>query len=277
VEVVLLVREDGRDGRPGPLFPPALARRRDQFDVVYADLRNFQLTVRAVREAEPACVIHLAADGVSDPFLPVDTAVRHNVTGTLNLVRACFEKTSSTRQLIVARTSGERVAMNVYAASKAAAWSFCRMYGRVAGWPIHGAMIFQAYGSDQPENLLVPAAIQAALAGQAFPMTSGTQEKDWIYLDDVVAGLLALMRRPDLHPGVTLELGTGQATTALDVVNEIFRLAGRGGRPLPGVLPNRPGEDTRQLADADTTRSLLGWQAAVPLEDGLQQLIEQFI
>jgi nucleoside-diphosphate-sugar epimerase len=203
----------------------------------------------------------------------VDTAVRHNVTGTLNLLRACFEKYSATRQFIIARTPGERVAMNVYAASKAAAWSFCQMYGRAAGWPIQGAMIFQAYGPAQPENLLVPAAIRAALDGQDFAMTGGRQEKDWIYLDDVTSGLLALIHRPELPPGLTVELGTGQATTVLEVVSEIYGLAGKGGRPLPGVLPNRPGEDSRQVADAAATESLLGWRAAVLLRDGLQSLL----
>jgi nucleoside-diphosphate-sugar epimerase len=270
VEVVLLVREDASGGRH---FSTPLSSLRDQFHVVYADLRNFHLTVRAVREAEPACVVHLAAAGVRDPFLSADTAVRHNVTGTLNLVRACFDKTSATRQLIVARTPGERATMNVYTASKAAAWSFCRMYGRAAGWPIHGAMIFQTYGPGQPENLLAAAAMKAALAGEDFPMTSGEQEKDWIYLDDVVGGVLALMGWPELEPGVTAELGTGVATSVLDVVKEIYRLGGKGGQPLPGVLPYRPGEERCQMADAAMTKGLLGWEAVVPLELGLEHTL----
>lgn len=270
VEVVLLVREDA-SGRPR--FPPPLATLRDQYHVVYADLRNFQLTVRAVREAQPTHVVHLAAAGVTDPFLPVDTALRHNVTGTLNLVRACFEKSHNTCQLIVARTPGEPTAMNVYAASKAAAWSFCQMYGRTAAWPIHGAMIYQTYGPEQPKNMLVAAALRAALSGQDFPMTSGTQEKDWVYLDDVVSGLLALLHRPELEPGTTVELGTGQATSVLDVVKEIYRLVDRGGRPLPGVIPSRPGEEIRQVADAAATERLLGWRAAVPLTVGLERLL----
>lgn len=274
ISLVLLLREN-YSGHPLPLSLAAdkTGFVRSQFDVVYADLRNFQLVVRAVREAEPEVVVHLAAAGVTDPFLPVETALRHNLTGTINLLRACFEKTFTTRQLIIGRTPGERSSMNVYAASKAAAWNFCQMYSRTQQWPIHGAMIFQAYGPGQHEQSLLPSALQAALAGEDFPMTSGVQERDWIYVEDVASGLSAMMGAA-LTPGMTVELGTGRPTSVADVVHQVYALANRGGRPLVGVLPGRPGEEVRQVADAARTRSLIGWEATTSLREGLSRLIE---
>ncbi|HID54013.1 MAG TPA: NAD(P)-dependent oxidoreductase, partial [Anaerolineae bacterium] len=143
--VTILIREAYSQPDLHPL-PASLQAIRPRIHVVYADLRNFRQTVQAVREAKPTRVIHLAARGATDPFLGLDTALRHNLYGTLNLVRACFEKTQTTRQFITARTPGELSSMNVYAASKAAAWNFCEMYGRTQQWPVHAAMIFQAYG-----------------------------------------------------------------------------------------------------------------------------------
>lgn len=267
VPVIVLVREVYSHADVGQL-PQALANVRDGIDVVYADLRNFQLTARAVREAEPDCVIHLAAAGVTDPFLGVDRALRHNVTGTINLLRACFEKAAGVQQCIVGRTPGELSAMNVYAASKAAAWSFCQMYARTQAWPIQGAMIFQAYGPGQPGNTLIPSALKAALAGQDFPMTAGAQERDWVYVDDVARGVAAMFGR-DLPPGTSVDLGTGRLTSVAEVVRLIYALAGKGGQPLIGALPSRPGEVVRQAADAARTESLIGWRAAVSLEEGL--------
>ena len=266
---VILLRLESESGRP---FPLPLTSLRSRFDVVYADLRNFSLTVRAIRQAEPDVIIHLAAAGATDPFLPPDTALRHNVTGTINLLRACFEKTGSTQQLIVARTPGELSAMNVYAASKAAAWNFCQMYGRTQSWPIHGAMIFQAYGPYQPENTLIPSAIKTALHGQNFPMTAGTQQRDWIHVSDVAAGLAAMIGKP-LPPGTTIELGTGRLSRVADVVQQIYTLANRGGRPKIGVLPGRPGEEPSQVADVVRTKELVGWETAVTLQEGLSQLL----
>jgi nucleoside-diphosphate-sugar epimerase len=271
VEVSILVRElyGQVDLRP---FPPPLQSIRHQLHVVYADLRNFQLTSRAVAEANPTHVIHLAAAGVTDPFLGLDTALRHNLTGTLNLSRACFEKRQGVQQLIVARTPGERTSMNVYAASKAAAWNFCEMYGRTHHWPIHGAMIFQAYGAGQNLRNLIPAAIAAAQAGQDFPMTSGTQQRDWLYIDDLVRGLWAMLQA-DLAPAETVELGSGTGTSVAQVVQKIYKLVGGEGRPLIGILPSRPGEETVQIANVHQTHHQINWQTNTPLTTGLTQTI----
>ena len=56
---------------------------------------------------------------------------------------------------------------------------------------------------------MIPAAIDAALGGQDFPMTPGGQERDFIYVDDVVDGFLAMARAPGID-GYSLDLGTGQ-------------------------------------------------------------------
>ena len=282
VAVTLLLREN-YSSQP---LPSPLNQLRSQFNVVYADLRNFNRTVQAVREAEPDVVIHLAAAGATDPFLGVETAVHHNLNGTINLLRACFEKHVGVEQIIVARTPGELLGINTYAASKAAAWEFCRMYARTQGWPIHGAMIFQAYGPGQPERTFIPATFRAALAGEDFPMTAGTQARDWIYAEDVAAGFLAiadsdLPGSQSLPPGTTIDIGTGIATSLVDVAELIYQtvnrsgrpLSGRFGRPLPGALPSRPGEDPAQTADAASTQALTGWQAKISLAEGIGRLL----
>lgn len=271
-ELILLLPE--RYANP-LLLPPELAEQRSRFTAVYADLRHFSLTRRAVREARAEAVIHLAAAGAADPFLGVETAVRQNLNGTVNLLRACCEKNHPPRQIIVARTPGERSAMNVYAASKAAGWAFCQMYARTQGWPAVGAMIFQAYGPGQPAHTLVAAATQAALAGQDFPMTAGTQQRDWVFVADVAAGLVAMLNS-SLPPGETIELGTGQVTAVAEVVRQIYALAGGCGQPLIGVLPNRPGEETVQVANAARTWEMVGWKTAVSLPQGLTQTIAHY-
>jgi nucleoside-diphosphate-sugar epimerase len=267
--VTLLLREPYRQGRSLPAPLNSLAPR---LGCVYADLRDAQATCDAVQEAAPELVVHLAAAGVTDPFLPVETAIAHNVTGTLNLLQACCERPGKLAPIVVARTPGERDAQNHYAASKAAIWQFCRMYIRTRGWPVAGAMVYQAYGPGQPEHALVPGALAAARAGADFAMTSGRQVRDWIYVDDVVAGLLAMIARP-LPPGETVELGTGRGTTVGEVVDRIYALAGGGGRPLRGARPDRPGESLAQIADPALGRAALGWQATVSLEEGLERLL----
>ncbi len=247
--------------------------RKVEVDWHDVDLRTFGAVSHAVKAIQPTVVFHLAAEGVSDPFLSPDAAIRANVYGAIHLLRAVDGRAP----VIVARTPGERDALNVYAASKAAAWEFCRMYGRTHGWPIVGVMPFQTYGPGQPAKALIPSAIVAALRGDDFALTHGGQQRDWVHVDDVVDALLDLYRRQETIPalaGDTLEVGTGRTASVREVVEMVYRLIGGSGRPLIGALPARPGEVDRQVADADRARQLIGWRARVSLEDGLRETIE---
>jgi nucleoside-diphosphate-sugar epimerase len=253
-------------------LPEPLNSLTDRLVVVYADLRDYHETRRALLAVEPDQIFHLAAGGVSDPFLAVDVALEQNLFTTLNLLRAAFEETHNTvpDQFVAVRTPGEISAMNPYAASKAAAWQFCTMYARTRGWPIVGAMPFQTYGPGQDSQYLVSGAMAAAIAGEDFALTAGNQEKDWIYVGDVVEGLLAVSDAA-LPPGTSLDLGTARLTSVAAVVNQIYQMVGSEGKPLAGALPSRVGEVQAQVADVARTRDLTGWQAAVSLEQGLMR------
>lgn len=239
----------------------------DGVEVLEVDLRYAAGVKRAVEAASPAWVVHLAAIGVSDPFLPIAEALRGNLDTTLNLLKAVCGKC----RVLVARTPGEIECLNPYAASKAAAWQICRMFQRAEGWPILGVMPFQVYGPGQPERAVLGAALKAARSGENFPMTSGEQQRDWIYIDDVVDGILAAASTSAVE-GETIELGTGISTPVRDVVLKLFELVGAG-RALVGALPQRPGEAPKQIADAERTRRLTGWRAKVGIEEGLRRLI----
>ncbi len=240
------------------------------------DLRLPTATAQVVCHVRPDKVIHLAAAGVSNPAIDPFAALQHNVEGTLNLLHACFQNPQlkrPPRQLIVIRTPGEPKPANAYVASKAAAWSYCQMFARRSGWPIVGATVFQAYGPGQPAHTFVQAAARAALAGEDFAMTSGRQARDWIYVSDVVDGL-ATMLEHELPPGDSVDLGTGHGMTLLNVAQLIYRLAGRGGRPMPGALPDRAGEEIDKIADSTLTSRKIDWAAQVVLEDGLRLVLE---
>lgn len=272
--VTVLVRERHTQRQ----LPAPLETIHPQIKLIPADLRDLQQTKRAVRKAQPDAVFHLAAAGVGDPFLPVDTALSHNLYGTINLLRAVFEvepDAPQPPQLIVSRTPGEYSTMNPYAASKAAAWQFCRMYARTRGWPVVGAMIFQAYGPGQADRRLLPSAMRAALAGQDFPMTAGQQQRDWIYVADVVEGLLAV-HSAGLIPGTTVDLGSGKLHSVASVVRRVYALAGGKGRPLFGAIPSRPGEEAAQQADVLRSKALTGWETAVSLEAGLPLMLSSY-
>lgn len=249
--------------------------RLEQFEIIYGDIRNFNLMARAIRDAQPDLVIHLAAAGVSNRLMSAYEGIRQNVTGTVNLLRACYDNRLLSKppsRVLVARTPHEKHPTTMYAASKAAAWNFCESYARSFGWPIIGAMYFQVYGPGQPDHLLIQGAIKAALEGQDYPITSGSQIRDWIYIDDAIEATASALVK-SLNPGTSLEIGTGAGTTVGEVVQAIYGLVNRAGQPLVGALPDRPGEISRIVADADATFEALAWRAKTNLNSGLERTI----
>lgn len=255
----------------GHPLPPELQALRPDLHLVYADLRNLPMTLRAVQEARAGAIIHLAAVGVTDPYLPIEQALRHNLTGSINLARAVFEHGASDKRLIVARTPGEVSPSNAYQASKAAAWSFCQMFANQQRWPIYGATIFQAYGPGQPSRTFIPSAFASASKGSDFAMSSGQQTKDWIYVQDVVEGLVALSLA-SAAPGQSVDLGSGENQSLLQVAKQIYALVGGDGQPLPGRLQDRPGEADLAPANIETTKRLTGWQSRTTLKEGLEKV-----
>ncbi len=245
------------------------------------DLRDEEGVRAAVAEAAPQVVFHLAAVGVTNPEIDAALALAVNAGGTVHLLEALRGRTS--RIVLVgtcyeygARQSVEGLdPFNAYAASKVAAWAFGRMYWRAYGLPVVAVRPFQVYGPGQPAHTLIPAAIDAALAGRDFPMTPGEQERDFIFVEDVVAGMLAAAGAPGIE-GESLDLGTGRVHSARQVVERIWAATRARGQVLTGALPYRPGAVMHSVADAERTARLTGWRAQVALEEGLRQTIQSY-
>jgi UDP-glucose 4-epimerase len=244
------------------------------------DLRDAVAVQAAVAEATPQVVFHLAAVGVTNAGVDPSLALAVNAGGTVHLLEALKER--NVERIVLVGTCYEYGAretvegldpFNTYAASKVAAWAFGRMYWRAYGLPIVTVRPFQVYGPGQPAGTLIPAAIDVALIGRDFPMTPGEQVRDFIYVDDVVAGMMAAAEAPGIE-GESIDLGTGRSHAIRQAVARIWEIAEARGRMLPGALPYRPGEVMRIVADADRAARLTGWRARVSLEEGLRRTIE---
>ncbi|MDY7080213.1 MAG: NAD(P)-dependent oxidoreductase [Chloroflexota bacterium] len=244
------------------------------------DLRDAGAVQAAIAETKPQVVVHLAAVRVTDSGVDPTLALAANTGGTLHLLEAL--RGQDVRRVVLVGTCyeyGAREAAegldpsNVYAASKVAAWAFGRAYWRVHGLPVVTVRPFQVYGPGQPDRALISTAIRAALAGEDFPMTPGAQERDFIYVDDVVEGMLTAAITPGID-GESLDLGTGQIHTIYQVVERIWAMTGARGHILAGALPYRPGEVMRMIADAGRTARLTGWRATIPLKEGLSRTLQ---
>ena len=273
---------------PAPAWPSGVTGQP-------CDVRDAQRVQQLTQDVAPEIVFHLAAVGVNEPFIAPERALDVNVRGTLNVLQA-VRVARGLRRIIVVGTcyeygpDGGLDPGNVYAASKVAAWAFCRVAYRAYGTPVVVARPFNVYGPGQHSQALIPAAIQAALEGRDFPTTPGEQRRDFLYVNDLIRGFLALALADGIE-GQSLDLGTGVATPVREVVKRIFTLAAlrqadmvstpnhqdcgdrASGQPQIGALPYRPGVVWELVADAERTARLTGWRAQTGLDQGLQYTI----
>lgn len=249
------------------------------------DVRDAGAVRSALDQAAPQIVFHLAAVGVTDTGVDPFLALAVNVGGAINLLSVLRERDVDARRVVLVGTCHEYGAretregldpFNTYAASKVAAWAFGRAFWRAHGLPVVTARLFQVYGPGQPVHTLIPAAVQAALAGRDFPMTAGEQARDFIYVDDAVDGLIAVAAATGID-GQSIDLGTGVTHTVRHVVERIWALTGASGDIQVGALPYRAGGPITLTADAGRTTRLTGWRAQIDLDDGLRVTIRDYL
>lgn len=159
-----------------------------------------------------------------------------------------------------------------YAASKQAATSFARMFHALYQFPVVIARVFMVYGPDQKDrSKLIPYVIESFLQGKAPQLGSGTRPVDWIHVNDVVDGLLALATAPGIE-GMTLDLGTGKLATIREVVETLAAVIPNAPQPIFNPASDRPMEQIRQ-AHAEATLKATGWAASISLRKGLADTV----
>ena len=106
---------------------------------------------------------------------------------------------------------------------------------------------------------------QLSVYGDDYPTPDGTGVRDYIHVVDLARGHLAALRALHDKPGVmTVNLGTGQGYSVLDVVRAFEKASGR---PVPyRIVDRRPGDVAQCYADPSLARELLGWQAEMDLD-----------
>lgn len=205
--------------------------------------------------------------------------LQNNLLGTVHLLLAVAE--IGCERMVVVGSSEEPtvhttddIPTSPYAVAKAAASMYARVFHKVYSLPVVVMRPFMTYGPRQEPTKLIPYTILALLRGENPHLTSGRRVCDFVYVLDVVRGLLKVAIQPGLE-GKTVELGTGEGTSVRDVVELLVELSGSTARPVFGAVPDRLGEQS-QIADREATQRLLDWETQWSLRDGLGETVRWY-
>ena len=229
------------------------------------------------RKIKPDLAFHLSGLATAKPDREMILPTLHSLLiSTVNLLTAAAEY--GCRRVILAASltepqgSGAEITPgSPYAAAKWASSAYGRMFYRLYGLPVAIVRPFMTYGPGQHEEKLIPHVIRSLLAGKPPKLSSGEQQIDWIYIEDVIDGFLAAATAPDIE-GHTVDLGSGALVSIRTVAERLVDFLDSRAKPLYGALPDRPLEPVR-IADVNDAYRRLRWRPRTSLDEGLKQTI----
>jgi len=234
------------------------------------------------------CVYHLAARVyVAESILHPREYNATNVGGTVALMEAMRD--AGVKRVVLASSGAiygdqpvEKVTETLlprptspYGVSKLSAEHYVQSIGQLWGIETVILRLFNAYGPGQPlypsHPPVIPQLIQQTLwEGSLTIHGNGEQIRDFVYLDDVVAGLIAAATAQDVSQQI-INIGSGVGTSITALVKLTEAVTKR--RPQIIYVPSQSGGVSRLVADIGLAERLLGYQPQISLKAGLERLL----
>ena len=280
-----------------PFYEPPLKRENlaalaqtggDRFQFIQGDITNRGTVDAALDAARFDQLIHLAARAGVRPSLEEPALYqRVNVEGTVNLLEAA--RLRGVRKFVLASSSSvyglnSKVPfaesdpifnpISPYAASKLACEALGHVYHHLYGLDVVMLRFFTVYGPRQRPDLAIHKFARLMRAGKPIPLFGdGGTARDYTYVDDIVAGVLASTRRE--FGFEIFNLGESQTVTLARLVELLEQSLGI--KPIIDRQPPQPGDVPLTFANVDKARRLLGYNPSTKIEAGLAKFAEWFL
>ncbi len=255
--------------------------------LVELDIREGEALAELVAAERPETIFHFAAQidvrkSLADPAF--DAAI--NVGGTANLLEAARGAGvgrfifASTGGAIYGEGAGKQLPLDAsapiepfsaYGQSKYAGEGYLALYERLYGLSTVSMRFGNVYGPRQ--DPLGEAGVIAIFCGRLLAgerptvFGDGGQTRDYVYVGDVVAAMLAAGESTATGP---INIGTGVEADVLELARQLDAIEGREGGFEPEFAPPRAGEVQRISLDPGRAERELGWRPQTDLAEGLR-------
>jgi len=270
-----------------PYYPEAIKRANLEAvlaagaTLVQGDVRDPAALRSAMAEHSVDRVVHLAArPGVRPSLEAPQIYLDINVSGTLHVLEACREfavgkvvfASSSSVYGATTEPAGEEATpcrpLSPYGASKVAGEALCSSFATSAGLSIAALRFFTVYGPRQRPDMAINRFTRLIAAGEQVPVYGdGSSQRDYTYVSDTVAGIVAAL--DDATPGYSVfNLGRGEPVVLRDLLGYLEREIGESARLEH--LPEQPGDPQSTCADIGRARRALGYEPKVTAAEGVR-------
>jgi dTDP-glucose 4,6-dehydratase len=287
---VRLVREQRPEDELVVLDKLTYAGRRENLDGADVELVVGAIedpaAVRSLMEGCDAVVNFAAESHVDRSISEQDAFARTHVIGTGVLLDAARELgverfvQVSTDEVYGSLESGSfteassLAPSSPYSATKAGGDLLVSAHAHTYGTPAVICRGSNNYGPRQYPEKLIPLCVLNALHGDPLPIYGdGRQVRNWLYVEDFCRAIDTVLQRG--RPGEVYNAGGPDELENIEVVRRILSLIERDESLIEHVR-DRPGHDRRYSLSSEKLRSELGWEPAVPFEQGLERTIGWF-
>jgi len=259
----------------------------DNVNVFYVDLDDYEKLKKIIKQISPDVVFHLAVYGIyrgQNDFVKI---IQTNFLNTVNFLQilndlpielfvnmgtcseyGTYEKKISENFLLKP--------FDFYGASKAAISIFCETFYRKYGFPVVNLRIFPPYGYFDEKHRFIPWVILNCLKNDEVTTTFGEQKRDYIFIEDVIDGILSCVNHKDRILGETFNIGTGKEYSLKELAYMIKKLTKSNSSLNFGALPYRENEMFHCCADISKIKKKIKWKPKYTIEEGLKKTVLWF-
>lgn len=259
----------------------------DNVKIWKADLLDMDSLRKCIKHINPEKIFHLGAFVNSDPSLRVaHQCIQTNIQGTANLLYS-LRKVNPDRFVYIGTCEvygqdplpfTEKQAIcpsSSYSITKASGEFFCFFAQKAFNIPVVVLRLSVVYGPNQNPRKLIPYVILCCLNGKNPVLTEGDQTRDFIYISDIVEGIIRSSIK-EKAIGEIINLGRGEQHSIRSVVNKIVNLMNNSVAPLFGALPSRKYEPKHSYCSISKAKRVLDWVPQIPLDEGLKKTINWY-
>jgi UDP-glucuronate 4-epimerase len=266
----------------------AILEGYEQFTFIPGDLADKEIVRRAYELAQPERVIHLAAQaGVRYSLEHPDVYIQSNIVGFQHMIDLAVAHTVSnfvyassssvygnnTKQPF-AVTDPVDHPISLYAATKKSNELVAHTYHHLYQLPTTWLRFFTVYGPWGRPDMAIYKFAELMRAGKPIDVYNhGKMQRDFTYIDDIVAGVIAAHDRPHAHEVFNLGNDTPETLESMIAYLE----AALGMTAQKNSMELQPGDVLSTRADIDHTRTTLGRAPRISLQDGISAFAEWYL
>jgi len=263
----------------------------DQFSFVRADICDAQALAEAGQDADR--IVHLAAQaGVRYSLENPGAYIQANIVGHMNVIELARAKGDDLKHLVYASSSSvyggntklpfsveDQVdnPVSLYAATKKSDELMSHSYSSTYGIPQTGLRFFTVYGPWGRPDMSLYIFTRKILAGDPIPVFNhGEMQRDFTYIDDIVAGVLAALDNPpplegDGVPHRVYNLGNNKSEPLMRFISLIEEALGE--KAEIDFQPMQPGDVPATYADIEASQRDLDFEPRVPIDEGIPRFV----